>query len=32
MVYIGHSKTYNIRKLKTIRAFGDIIKTNVIRC
>ena len=32
MVYIGHSKTYNVPKFKTIRAFGDIIKNNGSRC
>ena len=32
MVYKGHNRTYEFRKFKTIRAFGDDIRSNFIIC
>ena len=30
MVYKGYNKTYDFRKLKTIRLFGNDIRNNII--
>ena len=30
MYYKGYSKTYDFRKFKTIRAFGNVIRNNSI--